>query len=146
MQLTIIKKEWDLLSKAERRSKILELEKACLELQDSVGITIEPKHTFCNGVYAREVTIPKGATAVGAIHLKEHINILSKGKIVVATDEGVEILEAPCTFISPVGVKRVGHVLEEAVWTTIHATESTDVDEIKQECIAPSYEALNKIE
>lgn len=130
---------WASKTPAERRSKLLELEQVCKSMKQ---VHIPPKEYFCNGVYAREIYIPAGTTLVGEIHKFPHLNIVSKGKIRVATDEGVSIIEAPCTFISPAGVKRAGYVLEDTVWTTIHATEHTDTNQIRQEVIAPNYDAL----
>jgi hypothetical protein len=69
--------------------------------------------------------------------------VVSKGKIRVATDEGVRIIEAPATFVSPAGVKRAGYVIEDTVWTTFHITDTTDPEEIWDECVAESYEAYN---
>jgi len=92
---------------------------------------IPEKHYFSKGVYAREITIPAGIAFVGKVHKHENLNILSKGKIVVATSEGTVTLEAPCTLVSPPGTQRAGFALEETVWTTIHGTEETDLDKIE---------------
>ena len=132
-------RSWQELSVAERRNKLLELECVCKSMEQ---VVIEPREYFCNGVYAREIFIPAGTTLVGEIHNYPHINVVSKGKIRVATDEGVKVIEAPCTFISPAGVKRAGFVLEDTVWTTIHATDKTNSNDIRQEVIAESYESL----
>ena len=145
MELQIIKEEWDVLSTRQRQCKILLFEAKCLEMVDSYGVEVEPIHHFSNGVYAREIRVPKGTALVGEIHLKSQLHVLSKGKVIVATDEGVRTLEAPMTYVSPAGVKRIGYVLEDLVWTTIHATDETDVDEIKKELIAPSYDVFKQL-
>lgn len=87
-------------------------------------------HHFAPGVYAREMLIPKGVTLTGAIHKTEHLSIVSKGRILVTTDEGVKEISAPYTFISKPGAKRAGYAIEETVWTTIHATDETDLDKL----------------
>lgn len=90
-------------------------------------------HHFAPGIYAREMTIPAGVVLTGAVHKTEHLNIVSKGRILVSKgDEVVEIC-APHTFVSQPGTKRVGHALEETVWTTIHATTTTDLDALVEE-------------
>jgi hypothetical protein len=55
-------------------------------------------------------------------------------------------IAAPATFVSQPGTKRVVYALKDTVWTTVHVTESTDLDEIEAEIIAPSFEALTALE
>ena len=95
-------------------------------------------------MYAREITIPEGVALVGEIHLKDQINVVSKGTIRVFTEDGEKIITAPCTFISPAGVKRAGYAVTETVWTVFHATELTNEDDIRKEFIAPDYITLDK--
>lgn len=92
-------------------------------------IHIEPRHFFANGLYAREVTLPAGSTAVGHRHLQEHVCIISKGLCQVVTDDGVMEISAPATMIVPAGRKNCVHAMEETTWTTIHATEATTPEE-----------------
>jgi hypothetical protein len=97
----------------------------------------------CN--YAREMTIPAGTLVIGKIHRHEHLNIISKGRISVATEHGTKYLIAPCTFISEVGLKRAVVAEEDTIWTTIHMVSQCGEEylkEIEDEVIAPSYEAL----
>lgn len=103
-------------------------------------------HYFCKGNYAREIFIRKDTCMIGKIHKHEHINVISKGKCVVVTEDGRETLEAPLTFISKAGIKRAVYAIEDTVWTTIHPTEKTDVDSVEDEVIAKSYEELNRLE
>ncbi len=135
---------WSLLSPKQRRNKLLEFEELCKARESEHGVSIQPKHYHCGGVYAREIAIPKGTALVGEIHTQDQINVVSKGSIRVATEEGVKIIEAPCTFISPAGTKRAGYAIEDTVWTVFHATTSTDQQEIRKEFIAPDYDTLDK--
>ncbi|VWB70561.1 hypothetical protein [Burkholderia lata] len=100
------------------------------------------RHHFAPGIYAREMTIPAGVVLTGAVHRTEHLNIVSKGRITVSTDGGMRELSAPCTFVSKPGTKRVGYAHEETVWTTIHATETTDLDQLVQELTESTTEEL----
>ncbi len=144
MDLTLKESTWLSLSVKERRQKLCELETICRRQPQENQLHIEPDHFHCNGVYAREIFIAKDTVLVGEIHLKDQINVVSKGKIRVATEEGVREIEAPCTFISPAGTKRAGYALEDTVWTVFHATQSTDQQEIREEFIAKDYEQLDK--
>ena len=87
------------------------------------------KHSFTDGVYAREMTIPEGTMVVGKIHKHRHHNFLLKGEILVATAErGVEHLKAPMMIVSEPGTQRVGYALTETVWTCIHKNEDNIED------------------
>ena len=49
------------------------------------------KHTFSDGIYVREITIPAGMFIVGKIHKHDHPNFLLKGKVVVVTEDRREV-------------------------------------------------------
>ena len=106
----------------------------------------DEKYGCCT--YAREMMIPKGTLIIGKIHRHQHLNFISKGKVVVFTEFGEKHLEAPCTFISEVGLKRAVYAEEDTLWTTVHMTEfesETELDKIEQEVIAPSYDEMGLI-
>lgn len=106
----------------------------------------DEKYGCCT--YAREMMIPKGTLIIGKIHRHQHLNFISKGKVVVFTEFGEKHLEAPCTFISEVGLKRAVYAEEDTLWTTVHMTEfesEAELDKIEQEVIAPSYDEMGLI-
>ncbi len=121
---------------------------AIMRLQDAIvygGLDVGPaacpvQHHLAPGAYGREMTLPAGLVVVGKIHKHAHINVISKGRVQVFTEQdGVLELAAPCTFVSSPGTKRVVHVLEETVWTTVHVTDKTDLAEIEREVIATDF-------
>ena len=102
-------------------------------------------HSFAPGIYVRQISIPAGTLIVGKIHKHEHPNFLLKGKVSVFTESGgVEELEAPLQMISPAGTKRIVYSHTDVVWTTIHATNETDLEKIEEETIAESFEEYEK--
>jgi len=123
------------LDNLNTRDKIFAAE-AFMREQPQVEIPV--KHYFSQGVYAREITIPAGVILTGDIHKFTQLNILSKGRMQVYTEEGIREVEAPFTVVSPPGTKRIAHTLTECVWTTIHGTDETDVSEIEKVFIAKS--------
>ena len=105
------------------------------------------KHTFADGVYVREIFIPKDYLLVGKIHKHSHPNFLMSGKVIVVTEgAGTETLEAPMSIISPPGTKRIVHALEDTVWITVHVTKETDLDKIEDYVIAKSYDEFLEYE
>jgi hypothetical protein len=123
------------------RSQILSLERA---MKEQPQLKITPRHYIAHGLYAREITIPKGCLLTGKIHLFEHINIVSKGDISVLTDTGVKRIQAPATFIASPGIKRVGFAHEETVWTTIHAANISDPEKAEELLVVDSFEEYTK--
>lgn len=129
------------------RGKILALQDRMVEMSDGTELDAFPvEHFFAHGTYARQMFLPKGHILIGKIHKYECVNIVSYGRIRVATEEGLKTIEGPCTFVSPAGVKRAGFVEEDTLWTVIHATNETDLEKIEEEVIAPSFEALEEFQ
>jgi hypothetical protein len=91
-------------------------------------------HLFTDGMYIREIIMPKGALVTSKIHKTEHPYVVSKGKLAVRIDDGswVEI-EAPYTGITKAGTRRVAYILEDCTWTTFHvnADNLTDLEAIE---------------
>lgn len=127
------------------RQKILNLEESMMTLDGAVT-EIDTAHRFSNGIYAREVFIPKGMLLTGKIHKTEHLNIISKGDVSVLTEFGAERLTAPSTFISQPWTKRVVYAHEDSVWTVLHRTEETDLAKIEADVISENYDELIRLE
>ncbi len=99
-------------------------------------IELKVVHRFSYGVYARELYIPAGVILTGEIHKFENLNILSKGSMLVSVEDGMVMVDAPFTVVSPPGTKRIAKALTDCIWTTIHGTFERDVDKIKDYFIA----------
>lgn len=103
-------------------------------------------HHYAPGVYVREMHVPPWTVLTGAVHKTEHLAMLIKGRIEVLTEDGLQVLEAPCTILSRPGIKRVGRTFEEgAVWSTIHANpdDCRDMDVIVERlCTSKNSELL----
>lgn len=98
------------------------------------------RHFFAQGLYARELTIPQHCVLTGAIHKFEHINILAKGDMSVATDDGVLRIRAPYVMVSKPGTKRAGFAHEESVWITVHACEAKTEAEAEALLVTNSFQ------
>ena len=93
------------------------------------------EHIFASGVYCRHLFIPKGVILTGKIHKTRNLNILLKGRMKVLIGDDVQDIQAPFIVVSPAGVKRIAEALEDCVWLTIHATEKTDLNKIKDDFV-----------
>ena len=148
------------LQKVKFRQDILAVQNGLMKMIDDGAIqsTLEDcvvKHYFSPKdekygccTYAREMLIPKGTLIIGKIHRHQHLNIISKGKVVVYTEFGEKHLEAPITFVSEIGLKRSVYAVEDTLWTTIHLTEfvgEENLGKIEEEVISPDYEEMGLI-
>lgn len=126
------------------RAVILNAEASVKGTEHDIGNAVcTVRHIFAPGCYAREITMPEGMAIIGKIHRHAHVNVISAGHVRVLTEHGgCEEFKAPCTFVSQPGTKRLVYILEDTVWTTIHITNSTDLEEIEREIIAPDYESI----
>jgi quercetin dioxygenase-like cupin family protein len=91
------------------------------------------QHHFSEGLYAKQMALPKGHLACQHKHNYDHLSILAQGKVKVLFDNDiVETYTAPtCINI----VKDVNHTilaLEDSVWFCIHKTEETDVNKVDE--------------
>lgn len=125
----------------KNRNDLLDLENKMLTMEQTLDQFLLTHH-FAPGVYAREMFLPAGHTIVGKIHKHAHINIVSKGRVILSTEEGSKELKAPCVFTSYAGTKRAVYIKEDTIWITIHVTDKTDLKEIETELIAHSFDDL----
>ena len=95
-------------------------------------------HRFAPGVYLREITMPAMSVIIGHEHKTEHFNVVTKGKAIVLMDGERHLIQAPQTFVSKAGVRKVLLVLEEMVWATVHPTEETDLGRLEELLITKS--------
>lgn len=116
------------------RSKVHEIEAFMREMPQLVELPV--KHHFSQGVYGRELLIPKGTVLTGKIHKYSQLNVLVAGDISVLTDAGVVRVTPPFIIVSPPGTKRIAYAHEDSVWLTVHGTDETDVEVIEKHFIA----------
>lgn len=135
------------LTREEFRSRVGELEQAIAETPGAIFNNALPlKHSFADGIYVREIFIPKGMLLTGKIHRHEHPNFLMQGKVTVITEAGgLQTLEAPLSMISPAGTKRVVYAHEDTIWITVHRTDKRDIDEIERDLVVLSYDQLEQV-
>lgn len=104
------------------------------------------KHTFADGMYIREIFLPKGMLFVTKIHRFTHPYFLLQGDCSILTEEGIKRIKGPFSGITPAGTKRVIYTHEDTRWITVHATKETDLKKIEEEVIAKTYAELGNVD
>lgn len=89
------------------------------EASPQVMSPVEERHA--PGIYLREIVMPRGAVICGKRHATEHFNIILEGAVRCIDEEGnLYTLEAPYTFVSTAGMRKMFGVIRKCRWQTIH--------------------------
>lgn len=93
-------------------------------MAESAPVECPITHRFVDGVYCREMFIPKGTVLTSKIHKSMHPFIVSMGMVGVA-DNNMEpvVIEAPYFGVTMPGTRRLIYSYEDTIWTTIHRTD-----------------------
>ena len=133
--------------KAQFRTDIITFEEKVKEMPENLGEDPFPlEHTFLDGLYVRQVTVPPNTLTVTKIHKQENVFFLLKGTISIVTDKGIEQISAPYTGITKAGTKRVILHHDEVVFTTVHATDKKDVEAVEEQIFADDFSGVNALE
>lgn len=85
-------------------------------------------HLFCEGLYGRKWSCSAGNFIVTEIWKVQNFSSLIKGKIVIASENGFETMEAGSFFVTQPGTQRVIFILEDATFTTVHPNPTNERD------------------
>ena len=104
------------------------LAQALLELPPEMRVELKTEHRFTEGLYIREMRAPAGSLIIGHLHRDACPNFILKGKILVVMNGSATLAQAGDTVISCPFVRKLGQVLEDCVWTTVHANPDNCTD------------------
>ena len=110
------------------------------EITDVMDIIDKYTHElFVDGMYARTIILLKNTIAVGHVHKKRVINILSQGSLLIKTEDSEEgkVITAPVIFITEPGSRKSVFALEDSVLTNILRTDKTTTKEVEEEAAEP---------
>lgn len=136
------------------RERMNNFQVACDKYEAAGGVKANLKHThyfsdlhpvFGCHIYGREVFVPANSTITGKIHKHPTMNILLKGKLIVVSEEGRRMIEAPATYMAKIGERKVGYTLEDCVWITVVLTDKAgeeNIDDITEFQTTRSYAEL----
>jgi quercetin dioxygenase-like cupin family protein len=102
------------------------------EIKGQWAFDPQTKHNFSDGLYAKEMIMPKGYIAYSHSHPYSHLSILAKGRVIVKTDDYNTEYVAPACINIEANTHHQIESLEDCVWFCIHATDETDIDKIDE--------------
>jgi quercetin dioxygenase-like cupin family protein len=113
-------------------------------LQTAPQIDFRLINRFADGLYARQVTMQRGALVTTQVHLKQHFAFVLTGEISVWTDQGYQRIKAPQVLVTEPGTKRVLYVHEETTWITVHASNARTQQEAEAELVCNDPEMIER--
>lgn len=119
------------ITEAER---IETLEGAMLQLPQ---VECPVEHIFGPGLYIRQISVKAGTLVVGHRHRQAHTNMLLRGSMLIADEQGVTRIDAPMVWIATPG-RKVFLMLEDGIFQNLYPTELTDPDAIEERFIEHS--------
>jgi quercetin dioxygenase-like cupin family protein len=91
-----------------------------IEMQD--GILDDVSTDFRGaGLLAKYIPLKDGQCVIKHKHAYSHLSVLVKGLVMVETDEGSQILEAPASIVIKANLYHKLTALSDALWMCIHA-------------------------
>jgi len=148
IKLGISKRKW---TREEFRNGIMDFEEKLLQVPGVlIGHEMDESmcpltHKFIDGLYVREIFMPKGIILTSRLHKTNHPYFILRGDVSVATEEGIVRLVAPYSGITKAGTKRLLFTHADTVWVTIHATNLTDERQVVAEITSPTYEDIPEV-
>jgi hypothetical protein len=109
--------------------------------QPQVHLPLE--HRFTSGMYIRTIFMPAGTIVTSRTHKTDHPFVVQSGVVDVYDEQGkCERLLAGHLGITKAGTRRILMVHQDCTWTTFHATDKTDPEEIGEEITESSNDLL----
>ena len=111
-----------------------------IDCEALVEVPQQLRHVFTPGLYARELSLPRGTIVVTKIHNTEHPFVVSKGVVRVFIEGvGWETITAPYLGVTKPLTRRVALIVEDCVWTTFHPTDKTTPEAVESDVIIPRH-------
>ena len=139
----------------ELADKITELENSMYEQFESGNKNVVVgdsdmfplNHSFSEGVYIREMLMPKDGLIVGKIFKCSHHFILLKGKLLITMPgEETKIHTAPSWFTCTSNVRRVLLSLEDSVFMNVlpNPDNETNINILEERLLEDNYKIFKK--
>lgn len=120
--------------------RVHELQNVLLSLPTEVQAEMPITHHFGHKTYVREMFSPTGSIIVGKTHRYAHVCIVSQGRAIIYDEHGSREIQAPCSFVTQPGIKRLFVVLKDLTFSTVHHANTSDLEGLERELIVPDDE------
>jgi len=101
------------------------------------------KHHLQDGLYTREILMPKGALVVSYIHKQNHPSFFLKGEMSVLLDTGeVKRIKAPMKVMTEIGTQRVAYMHEDCTWVCVYRKKKKNIKDAEVDVYTEDYRDL----
>jgi len=101
------------------------------------------KQKLENGLYTREVFMPKGQLVISFIHKQDHPSFFMSGEMSILDDRGeVKRIKGPMVVETEAGTQRVAIIHEDCVWVCVYRTDAKTFEEAELDVYTDSYKEL----
>lgn len=130
--------------------KIAVFQQQLLAIEDSVHHTDDRMqelfpvtHHIKDGLYTREVFMPKGSLVVSFIHKQNHPSFFMSGEMSILKDTGeIERIKAPMKVMTEIGTQRVAYMHDDCVWACVYRTDKETIEEAEKDVYTEDYREL----
>jgi hypothetical protein len=103
--------------------------------RDIPQVEMPTRHFLVDGVYIRQIFIPKGTAFVGRKQKKFHCFMCLRGSAGIMTEEGIKKIFAGMVVLCPPGTQRVGITYEDTIFVGVYRTDETMLKNIEDDCV-----------
>jgi len=97
------------------------------------------KEYIVDGMYTRELFIPKGVTIVSKLWNRERQWIIASGEVTFTTEAGLQRIKAPYVATAPYGSKVALFAHEDTLWFATSRIKTDKIEEAEDEVSANDY-------
>ena len=109
------------------------------EMQEAFPVT----HDLKDGLYTRELFMPKGSLVVSFIHKQNHPSFFLEGEMSILTDAGeVKKIKAPMKVMTEIGTQRVAYMHKDCRWACVYRTDKKNIKDAEQDVYTLDYKVL----
>tara|TARA_R110000850_G_scaffold222606_7_gene348495 strand:+ start:2113 stop:2625 length:513 start_codon:yes stop_codon:yes gene_type:complete len=102
-------------------------------------------HRIENGMYTRQVFMPKGSLVASFIHKQNHPSFFLSGEMSILNEKGIiESLKAPLSLNTLIGTQRIAYMHTDCVWVCVYRTDKESIQEAEKEVYTLDYRTLPK--
>ncbi len=125
------------------RKQLGTLETAVQHGTEGMAELMPLKHDFSDGLYTREIFMPKGTVVVSFIHKQNHPFVFLSGEMSVLNDKGeINRIKAPMKVMTEIGTQRVAYMHEDCVWVCVYRTDKETIEEAEKDIYTEDYKEL----
>ena len=132
---------WERIS--QFKEQMLSIEETVVHHTEEMQNVMPLKHHIKDGIYTREIFMPKGMLVLSFIHKVNHPAFFMSGEMSIITDKGeMKRIKAPMVIQTEIGTQRVAYMHEDTTWVCTYRTDAETVEEAEKELFTEDYREL----